>query len=326
MAITQDDIERAASLLRSGGLVALPTETVYGLGADASDPAALARLYAAKGRPADHPVIVHLAGVEQLGGWVAEVPDAARRLAARWWPGPLTLVLRRAPGVLDAVTAGRDSVAVRVPDQLLTLEVLRRAGIGIAAPSANRFGAVSPTTAAHVRAGLGDDVDLILDGGPCRVGVESTIVDLTDPARPLLLREGAVSATELETELGVPLAHDRGPSRAPGMLAAHYAPRARVELARDADDLAARARRGLAAGLRVGTLAPQDAGDSPEGALPLGRLRDAKAYARELYALLRMADDLGLELVVALPPSPEGVGAAVRDRLTRAAAGSATTD
>ncbi|MSW95365.1 MAG: threonylcarbamoyl-AMP synthase, partial [Actinobacteria bacterium] len=240
---TPAEITRAATVLRDGGLVALPTETVYGLGADARNPEAIERLYAAKGRPGDHPVIVHLAGEAELGEWAADVPPQALAAAARWWPGPLTIVLRRAPGVLDAVTGGRETVALRVPDQQATLEVLRLVGGGIAAPSANPFGAVSPTTADHVRAALGARVDFILDGGPCGVGVESTILDLSDPARPMLLREGAVTAAELEAELGAAVTRDRGPARAPGMLAAHYAPRARVELAADESDLAARALR-----------------------------------------------------------------------------------
>ena len=312
------DVRRAAAILRAGGLVAFPTETVYGLGAAARDAAALARLYAVKGRPADHPVIVHLASADELGAWAADVPPAATALAERFWPGPLTLVLRRAAGVPDAVTGGRDTVGLRVPDQPLALALLRELGDGIAAPSANRFGAVSPTTAEHVRASLGDDVDLVLDGGPCAIGVESTIVDLSDPGVPRLLRSGGVSADELAAVLGSLPEPDRGPSRAPGMLAAHYAPAARVELCADGAALAARVRE---VGGPAGVILPAGvAADLPNAAVVLARPDDAGAYAHDLYALLREADERGLAVVLAVPPDPEGVGLAVRDRLSRAAA------
>lgn len=321
--VRREQVARAARVLREGGLVAFPTETVYGLGASARDERALARLYAVKGRPGDHPVIVHLASAADVDAWATGVPPAARALAARFWPGPLTLVLRRAPAVPDAVTGGRDTVGLRVPDQPLALELLRAFGDGIAAPSANRFGAVSPTTAAHVRDGLGDDVDVVLDGGPCEVGVESTIVDLSDPDEPRLLRAGAISADELASVLGSVPRADGGPARAPGMLAAHYAPRARVELCADGAELAARAaqlgaeRRG-----RIGAIAPADAEiELPATVTVLGRPRDADAYAHSLYALLRAADDRGLNTVLAVPPDAAGIGLAVRDRLTRAAAG-----
>ena len=312
------DVERAAAILRAGGLVAFPTETVYGLGAAARDPAALTRLYAVKGRPSDHPVIVHVASAADLPAWAADVPPAATALAERFWPGPLTLVLRRAPGVPNAVTGGRETVGLRVPDQPLALALLREFGDGIAAPSANRFGAVSPTTAAHVRASLGDDVDLILDGGPCAVGVESSIVDLSDPAAPRLLRSGGVGADELAAVLGTVPEPDTGPARAPGMLAAHYAPRARVEIRGDGEALA-RAVREHSAG--TGVIAPASvAADLPDDVVVLGRPADAEAYARDLYALLREADDRGLARVLAVPPDPAGIGLAVRDRLARAAA------
>ncbi len=180
-------------MLRDGGLVAFPTETVYGLGADASSPAALRRLYAVKGRPADHPVIVHLASIGQLADWAVDVPERARRLAEACWPGPLTLVLERSPRVPDEVTGGRPTVGLRVPDQPIALALLRAFGGGVAAPSANRFGRVSPTTADDVRADLGDDVDVVLDGGPCRVGVESTIVDCSR-GDPIVLRLGGIRA------------------------------------------------------------------------------------------------------------------------------------
>ncbi len=312
------EVQRAAAILRAGGLVAFPTETVYGLGAAARDPRALARLYAVKGRPADHPVIVHLACAADIPAWAAEVPPAAAALAERFWPGPLTLVLRRAPGVPDAVTGGRETVGLRVPDQPVALALLGTFGDGIAAPSANRFGAVSPTTAAHVRASLGEDVDLILDGGPCAVGVESSIVDLSDPNVPRLLRSGGVSADDLAAVLGTVPAQDTGPARAPGMLAAHYAPSARVEVCGDGAALAERARGPEGA---TGVILPAGvAADLPGDVVVLARPADADAYARDLYALLREADDRGLERVLAVPPDAAGVGLAVRDRLARAAA------
>ncbi|MEJ5211921.1 MAG: L-threonylcarbamoyladenylate synthase, partial [Burkholderiales bacterium] len=173
------DLDRAVALLRAGGVVAIPTETVYGLAADARNPQAVRRVFAIKGRPADHPLIVHIAAAESLPQWARDIPDAAWRLAGRFWPGPLTLILRRAPGVPDEVTGGQDTVGLRVPDHPLTLELLRRFGGGLAAPSANRFGHVSPTRPEHVAQELGEAVDLILDGGPCSVGVESTILDLS---------------------------------------------------------------------------------------------------------------------------------------------------
>lgn len=312
-------LDRAVAALRAGGLVAFPTETVYGLGADAANPAAVARLYAVKRRPREHPVIVHLASADELDHWATEVPPAARELAARHWPGPLTLVLRRAPGVPDAACGGRETIALRVPDQPLALALLRAFGGGIAAPSANRFGQVSPTSAGHVRAALGDEVDVILDGGPCAVGVESTILDLSDPAHPRLLRPGGVSAEQLAQTLGAPPPQDTGPARAPGMLPLHYAPAARVVVCVDAAALAA-----AAAGLEpcaTGVILPAGSGAAPPGTVVLGRPADEAAYAHDLYALLREADARGLEVVLAVPPAARGLGVAVRDRLRRAAAG-----
>ena len=263
-------------------------------------------------------MIVHLAAADDLPAWAAEIPPAATALAQRFWPGPLTLVLRRAPGVLDAVTGGRETVGLRVPDQPLALALLGAVGDGIAAPSANRFGAVSPTTAAHVRASLGDDVDLILDGGPCAVGVESSIVDLSDPAVPRLLRSGGVGAEDLAAVLGAAPPPDTGPSRAPGMLAAHYAPRAQVEVCPDGAALADRAGR---PGGATGAIVPAGVvAQLPGEVVVLARPADAAAYARDLYALLREADARGLQRVLAVPPGPEGIGLAVRDRLARAAA------
>jgi L-threonylcarbamoyladenylate synthase len=300
-----DRIADAVAVLRAGGLVAFPTETVYGLGADAANPRALRRLYEVKGRPPSHPVIVHAASAGQLDDLALDVPDAARRLAAACWPGPLTLIVRRRrERVAAEATGGRDTVGVRVPDHPLALELLRAFGGGVAAPSANRFGRVSPTTAEHVRADLGADVDLILDGGPCTVGVESTIVDVTGAA-PVVLRVGAVSERRLQQILGVPVARRTdGAVAAPGTLPSHYAPRTPLELVAR-EDLAARTAALRASGMRVAVV------DAPA---------DVAEYARVLYARLRDADRAGADVIVAVLPADDGdLGTVVSDRLRRAA-------
>jgi L-threonylcarbamoyladenylate synthase len=316
------DVEGAVAALERGGLVAFPTETVYGLGADARRPGALRRLYAVKRRPASHPVIVHLpAGHdvdELLAPWAAAVPSAARVLADACWPGPLTVLLGRAPGVPDEVTGGHDTVGVRVPDQPLAQRLLAGFGGGIAAPSANRFGRVSPTTAEHVRADLGDDVDVILDGGPCRVGVESTIVDCTGDL-PVVARLGALSREHLEAVLGCPLpVRVDGTIAAPGTLPSHYAPTARVELV-TAHELVPRAEALVAAGTRVGVLAPPPLPVLPVEVERLDTPGPVDQLAHELYTLLRDADRRGVDVLLAVPPTRCGLGAAVADRLTRAA-------
>lgn len=311
------DIERAVAVLRLGGLVAFPTETVYGLGADASNPQAVARIFAAKGRPADHPVIVHLAEAGQLPRWARLVPEAARRLAAAFWPGPLTLILPRAAGVSDAVTGGQDSVGIRVPSHPVAQALLRAFGGGIAAPSANRFGRISPTRAGDVRAELGDAVDLVLEGEAPEVGIESAIVDLSG-LKPALLRPGMLGAAAIEAVLGEPLAAPGADApRASGTLAAHYAPRTplllvapeALERALPAEGAAVLARRPAPPGARVRLWreAPSDAAD----------------YARHLYTNLRELDAAGsgVILVEAAPAGNEWD--AVRDRLARAAAGAA---
>jgi L-threonylcarbamoyladenylate synthase len=311
------DLARAVAVLRAGGLVAFPTETVYGLGADASSADAVHRLFDVKGRPPDHPVIVHLGDAAQLDEWGVDVREHARTLTAACWPGPLTVVVRRARLVPDAVTGGLDTVGLRVPDQPVALALLREFGGGVAAPSANRFGRVSPTTAADVFADLGDDVDVILDGGPCRVGVESTIVDCSRPD-PAILRLGGVARERVEQLLGreVPLL-DTGEVRAPGTLGSHYAPRAAVELS-DLDTLADRIEAALAREERVGVIGVDD----PRAAVEvLGVPRDGDEYAHDLYRMLRDADARGLDRVLAVVPDPTGVGAAVADRLRRASGG-----
>jgi L-threonylcarbamoyladenylate synthase len=323
-ALLIDDVDAAVALLRRGGLVALPTETVYGLGADAEQPAAVARVYAVKGRPADHPLIVHLARADQIDdGWAQAVPGWARLLAAACWPGPLTLVLPRGPRAGDHVTGGQPTVGLRVPSHPVAHEVLARFGGGVAAPSANRFGRVSPTTAAHVLdelAGLLEPGrDAVLAGGSSDVGVESTIVDATGPA-PRLLRPGAVSVEEVEAVTGLDVVDADPTVRAPGTLAAHYAPHARVVLV-EAEDVAAAAASSKG---RVGVLAPAPV-PTPGGARRLASPDDAAAYARSLYAALRDADAAGLATILAVPPQPGPLSAAVLDRLQRAAAGSTGT-
>lgn len=291
-------IAEAVARLRAGELVAFPTETVYGLGADAENPLAVRRVFAAKGRPADHPLIVHLSDDADLERW-ADFTPAARRLAERFWPGPLTLVLRRGANVIDEVTGGRETVGLRLPDHPVAVALLRAFGGGIAAPSANRFGRVSPTTAAHVRDEFGDSV-LILDGGSCRVGLESTIVDLSGPV-PALLRPGGISREAIEAVIG-PLAVG-GTTAAPGTLPAHYAPRTSLLVSDDPEGEASRLRE---AGLRVAVLrasAPED-------------------YARRLYAELRRLDALGVDVLVAERVPESGLGRAINDRLARASRGS----
>jgi L-threonylcarbamoyladenylate synthase len=318
-----DDVGDAIAVLRRGGLVAFPTETVYGLGADARNVNALRHLYAVKGRPSAHPVIVHLpAGRDidqELASWAAGVPSTARELARVCWPGPLTLLLRRAGGVPDEVTGRRDTVGVRMPDQPLAQRLLRGFGGGVAAPSANRFGRVSPTTAEHVRADLGDEVDLILDGGPCRVGVESTIVDCTADD-PVLVRLGALPPEHLEVILDRPIrVRVDGTIAAPGTLPAHYAPTARVLLV-GVEELAPRAEALVAAGTHVGVLAAPPLPVLPAQVERLDTPGPVDQLAHELYTLLRDADRRGVDVLLAVAPPRRGLGATVADRLTRAAA------
>jgi L-threonylcarbamoyladenylate synthase len=316
------DVDVAVAVLRAGGLVALPTETVFGLGADAEQPGAVARVYAVKGRPADHPLIVHLASAAQVDdGWAVDVPSWARLLAAACWPGPLTLVLHRGPRAGDHVTGGQGTVGLRVPAHPVAHALLERFGGGVAAPSANRFGRVSPTTARHVLDELGDVLepgrDAVLDGGASEVGVESTIVDCTGPA-PRLLRPGAVGVEEIEAVTGLDVVAADPAVRAPGTLAAHYAPHAQVLLVSAADAGAAAA----AARGPVALLAPAGV-PTPGGASRLAAPVDAVAYARSLYAALRTADADGAATVLAVAPEDGPLAAAVLDRLRRAAAGSA---
>ncbi|MFD3558132.1 L-threonylcarbamoyladenylate synthase [Streptomyces sp. NPDC058686] len=319
MTARASDIEKAAGVLRAGGLVALPTETVYGLGANAEDPAAVARIFQVKGRPPTHPLIVHLGGAEQLDDWVQDVPATARLLAEHFWPGPLTLVLRRGPRVPLEATGGLETVAVRVPDHPVALELLAAFGGGVTAPSANRFGSVSPTTAHHVRAELGDAVDFVLDGGACEVGVESTIVDATGDA-PSILRPGGVTREDLEAVLGCPLAvPSTSHVRVPGQHPSHYAPRARVVLV-EPEKVVSEAELAQELGHRVGVLLPAPFADAAVKAHAVVAVPGAMAaYARGLYGFLREFDQRGCDLVVASLPVEEGLGLAIANRLRRAA-------
>lgn len=315
------DIEHCVSLLARGGVVAIPTETVYGLAADATNEQAVSRVFAIKQRPVNHPLIVHLGKADWLDEWACDIPESARELARAFWPGPLTLVLNRSPDVLPIVTGGQDSVAVRVPDHALTLHLIRAFGRPVVAPSANRFARLSPTCAADVREELGAAVDFVLDGGPCRLGLESTIVDLRDGAAKLL-RPGAIPAEHVEDLLNQPLVRGEGEVRVPGQHPLHYSPRARVSLMLP-EDLSAQAVSLSRRGLRVGVLLPPDL-SSPELSIE-PRILSIKVpasiedYASSLYRLLRSLDQQGCDIILASLPDAHGLGAALRDRLLRAA-------
>ncbi len=287
------ELEQAAELLRAGRLVAFPTETVYGLGANALDPAAVGRIFAAKGRPLSSPLIVHVATVEMARELAVEWPETADALARRFWPGPLTIVVPKRPSVPDVVTAGLPSVALRIPAHPMALALLQAAGIPLAAPSANRFTGLSPTTAQHVRDGLGSAVDLILDGGPCAVGIESTVISLAG-TKPRILRPGILTRPEIETVIG-PVETGAG-AESPGQHPRHYSPGTRIVLGDSPDE---------GHGVRL------DASNMP---------REAAAYAARLYSVLHELDEQGYDWIAIgdIPDGPDWAG--IRDRLTRAAA------
>jgi L-threonylcarbamoyladenylate synthase len=314
----------AVAALRAGDIVAIPTETVYGLAADATNEHAIAKIFAVKGRPTNHPLIVHIGSADQIDDWAVGISDHARALADAFWPGPMTLLLRRSAKAIDAVTGGRDTVGVRVPAHPVALELLKEFGGGVAAPSANRFGRVSPTTAAHVVADLGSDISLVLDGGPCTVGVESTIIDVSGETA-VVLRPGGLSLEMISEVLGFrPVVEQPsapvGESRAPGTLAMHYAPKARVVIA-STETLSETFAGVIGSGPgKVGLLSPTSVGDVPDEVVILEPAGGPEDYAEVLYARLRQADRLGLAVLVCVPPSPDGLGLAVLDRLQRAAA------
>lgn len=334
----EEALDRAAAILRAGGLVALPTETVYGLGANALDPAAVERIFAAKSRPAWDPVIVHIASEAMLSGLVKDVPETARRLTRAFWPGPLTLLLPRTAAVPDAVTAGRPLVGVRMPSHPVALELIRRAGVPVAAPSANRFGHISPTTAAHVLDDLDGRIDAIVDSGPTQRGVESTVLD---PARsPMLIyRPGAVTAEQIR-EFAGPVEifevanppQETSPETSPGALPSpgvglrHYAPRARLLLVKGSlDRISLRVARmaETACGLqdeKLGIMLPDEIAEPARGAeiYQWGRWSDPDELARRLYAGLRALDAAGCSVILCPLPPADGIGAAIRNRLMKA--------
>jgi len=315
-------VAAAAARLAEGGLVGLPTETVYGLGARADSDAAVAAIFQAKGRPADHPLIVHVADAEQAATFAASLPPAAQRLMQAFWPGPVTVIVPRAPGVAAASAGGQDSIGLRCPSHPVAQALLRQAAAlgvaGVSAPSANRFGRVSPTSAAHVVAEFGPDL-LVLDGGDCPVGIESTIVDCSR-GHPVLLRPGLLTRAALEAALGEPLlAADAHAPRASGTLASHYAPRARVRLwAGDALGAALHDRAMCPPGLAVYS---RRVGDAGPGALWRRMPDDPAAAAHELFAVLRQLDDQGVAEIWVEQPPEDPAWEGVLDRLRRAAAG-----
>ena len=330
MLLQPSDIEAAAKILREGGTVAFPTETVYGLGANALDPVAVAKIFAAKGRPSWDPLIVHVGDREMLER-VAVVTAQAERLIGAFWPGPLTLLLERTKEVPDAVTAGRPLVGVRMPSHPLALALIRAAGVPIAAPSANRFGHTSPTTAVHVLEDLDGRIDAVLDGGPTTVGVESTVLD--PGQEPMLIyRPGAVTAEMIEAVAGAArvfrpaVAADGNPSGtpssmpSPGVGIRHYAPRAKLILVGGAAELSARAEELSRAGERVGVMLPQGwTATAATEAFPWGEWEDGQALAQRLFAGLRDLDARGVTAILCPRPEAGGVGLAIRDRLEKAA-------
>ena len=303
-------ISSASTALKAGHLIAMPTETVYGLGADATNLEAVKRIYEVKGRPSDHPLIVHIASLDQIDQWAIDIPEFAIKLARDFWPGPMTLVLKRSQRTKDFVTGGQETVAIRVPAHPIALALLKEFGGGIAAPSANRFGSVSPTSAEAVEEELGKYLspqDLILDGGQCLVGVESTIIDCTKET-PFILRPGAVTAAMIEESTGlIALASGDKNIRVSGSLDSHYSPKAKVVL-----DAIAEPGDGLIAPDQIPT---------PDGVIRLASPRSVEGYARDLYAALRLADTKKLDVVVVLQPGGDGLAEAIRDRLARSAYG-----
>lgn len=310
---TADALNSAAIALRDGKLVAFPTETVYGLGADATNQDAVARIYKVKGRPADHPLIVHLADMQDISEWASEIPDYAIALARSFWPGPMTLILKRSELAADFITGGQGSVGLRVPDHSLALALLsafkKVGGKGVAAPSANRFGHVSPTTAAAVQEELGQylvEGDLVLDGGPSMVGVESTIIDCTSEA-PRILRPGAITLEMIEEASGHSVVDREELIRVSGALEHHYAPSAQVSL-----DSTTNPGDGFIALQEIAT---------PEGAIRLASPLNNADFARQIYGALRSADAQSIERVVVISPQGSDIAIAIRDRLGRASKG-----
>lgn len=312
---TQREIIIAAKALKNGHLVSFPTETVYGLGADAANEKAVSRIYVAKGRPKSHPVIIHISSSKKLELWAREIPEYAKKLVSAFWPGPMTLILKRNSRAFDFITGGQETVGLRVPNQQVAISLIREfeklGGFGIAAPSANRFGSVSPTTAQAVVEELGKFLgseDLILDDGQCEIGVESSIIDCTQ-VNPVVLRPGAITQEMIEkvTGLKVLLKKDENEMRAPGLLESHYAPNAKVIL-------------GLAAMPGDGFIALAEV-PTPVGTIRLASPASIKDYARDLYKALRLGDQLELTRIYVVEPEGNGLAIAIKDRLVKASSG-----
>ena len=297
-------IDLAVRYLRDDLLIGLPTETVYGLAALASRPKAISKIFQVKARPTNHPLILHLANYRQLEKWAQNVPSYVEVLCEKYWPGPLTIVLQRTPQVCDEITGARETVAIRVPNHQVALALLNRIDDGLVAPSANRFGKVSPTSAKHVVDDLGDQVALVLDGGVCDIGVESTILDCTR-LLPQILRSGAITKDKLESVAKISIALSDGESRASGMLEKHYAPNCRLELVETTAD----------AKRRAAELVSED-----QKIEILDFFGDLIVYANQLYARLRQADQSGVDVIIEVMPINTGLGEAIRDRLTKASA------
>ena len=308
---THEDIKKAAKKLRQGHLVAFPTETVYGLGADATNQEAVGRMYSVKGRPPGHPVIVHISSINKISLWAEKIPEYARKLAVRFWPGPMTLILKRSELAKDFITGGQNFVGLRVPSNLISLALLKEfeliGGLGIAAPSANRFGAVSPTSVQDVMDELSMHLssnDLILDDGMCRIGIESTIIDCTQ-VLPRILRPGGVREEDISelTELAQSRKTFISEIKAPGELLSHYSPKAHVSI-------------GEFAGAGDGFLAFQEI-PTPPGAIRLASPASITEFAKEFYQAIRLADTLNLTRIVVVPPENNGLGVAIRNRLEK---------
>lgn len=325
-----DPIEQAVTLLKAGKLVAIPTETVYGLGADARNPVAVQNIYLAKERPSTNPLIIHIPHVDVLSDWAIDIPDTAFELAHAFWPGPLTLILKRHPSVPKIVTGGQDSIAIRIPNHPLTLELLKRFEGGIAAPSANRYGRISPTTAAHVKKELGSRVDYILDGGACTVGIESTIVSLLSNIEPMILREGSIAAEDLSKVLRRPVHIKTNKSAetpvVPGSHESHYAPTTPLYLC-DKEHFLETALNFAQNNKRICVLSFSFTADNfiehgvPDNLIGewISVTNDPASYAQKLYAYLHHFDTTKSDcILIEKPPTIEAWGA-IRDRLQRAA-------
>ncbi len=323
MDIKSKEVEAGVRLLREGRLVCFPTETVYGLGADASNPNAVEQIFNLKGRPANHPLIVHLGNADQINSWAQDIPPVAWKLAERFWPGPLTLILKKPPSVPLQVTGGLDTIGLRVPAHPLALKLLTAFGGGVAAPSANRFGRISPTRAEHVLEEFGENLDMVLDGGRCQVGLESTILNLATE-QPVLLRPGSIGTTQLAEVLGAPpelMIASRADIRAPGLLPSHYAPRTPLEIVKT-EQLKQRIRELNELNLRSGLIVlSRVTADVSNRVLneTIEMPSNANSYARDLYASMRFMDRGGFDRILVEEPPESNIWSAIHNRLHRAA-------